>query len=380
MNNRIVTVAIVIASLAGVACSKGADASKGADGGRPGQGGPPSAFPVEVQPVAIRNVEYTVNATGAVEAFETVAVTARVAGAVERVRFMEGQNIAPGTVLVEIEPERYRLAVQAAEANMQKAVASQREAEAALARRESANERNRGLIPGEEIETWRTRVRTASAEVGLLQAAVQQARLNLRDAFVRAPVGGAIQTRTVQTGQYVPVGSVLATLVRRDPLLLRFQVPEQESASLRRGMPVRFTVAEGSAPYTARIALIGEQARTETRMVDVTANVIDRNQAALKPGAFAQVVIPIGAATNAPVIPQTAIRPSEKGVLAYVVEDGKAAERTLILGLRTADGQVEVKSGLQPGEALVVRGTEALTDGAPVKVEKQMAPPAAARG
>lgn len=380
MKNRIVTVAIVIASLAGVACSKGADASKGADGGRPGQGGPPSAFPVEVQPVAIRNVEYTVNATGAVEAFETVAVTARVAGAVERVRFMEGQNIAPGTVLVEIEPERYRLAVQAAEANMQKAVASQREAEAALARRESANERNRGLIPGEEIETWRTRVRTASAEVGLLQAAVQQARLNLRDAFVRAPVGGTIQTRTVQTGQYVPVGSVLATLVRRDPLLLRFQVPEQESASLRRGMPVRFTVAEGSAPYTARIALIGEQARTETRMVDVTANVIDRNQAALKPGAFAQVVIPIGAATNAPVIPQTAIRPSEKGFLAYVVEDGKAAERTLILGLRTADGQVEVKSGLQPGEALVVRGTEALTDGAPVKVEKQMAPPAAARG
>lgn len=380
MKNRIVTVAIVIASLAGVACFKGADASKGADGGRPGQGGPPSAFPVEVQPVAIRNVEYTVNATGAVEAFETVAVTARVAGAVERVRFMEGQNIAPGTVLVEIEPERYRLAVQAAEANMQKAVASQREAEAALARRESANERNRGLIPGEEIETWRTRVRTASAEVGLLQAAVQQARLNLRDAFVRAPVGGAIQTRTVQTGQYVPVGSVLATLVRRDPLLLRFQVPEQESASLRRGMPVRFTVAEGSAPYTARIALIGEQARTETRMVDVTANVIDRNQAALKPGAFAQVVIPIGAATNAPVIPQTAIRPSEKGFLAYVVEDGKAAERTLILGLRTADGQVEVKSGLQPGEALVVRGTEALTDGAPVKVEKQMAPPAAARG
>jgi membrane fusion protein, multidrug efflux system len=380
VNNRIVTVAIVIASLAGVACSKGADASKGADGGRPGQGGPPSAFPVEVQPVAIRNVEYTVHATGAVEAFETVAVTARVAGAVERVRFMEGQNIAPGTVLVEIEPERYRLAVQAAEANMQKAVASQREAEAALARRESANERNRGLIPGEEIETWRTRVRTASAEVGLLQAAVQQARLNLRDAFVRAPVGGTIQTRTVQTGQYVPVGSVLATLVRRDPLLLRFQVPEQESASLRRGMPVRFTVAEGSAPYTARIALIGEQARTETRMVDVTANVIDRNQAALKPGAFAQVVIPIGAATNAPVIPQTAIRPSEKGFLAYVVEDGKAAERTLILGLRTADGQVEVKSGLQPGEALVVRGTEALTDGAPVKVEKQMAPPAAARG
>lgn len=376
----VATAAIVLAALAAIGCSKGADASRNSGGGRPGQGGPPAAFPVEVQPVAIRNVEYSVNATGAVEAFETVAVTARVAGAVERVRFIEGQSIGPGTVLVEIEPERYRLAVQAAEANLQKAIANQREAEAALARREAANERNRGLIPGEEIESWRTRVRTASAEVGQLQAALQQARLNLRDAFVRAPAGGSIQTRTVQTGQYVPVGSVLATLVRRDPLLLRFQVPEQESASLQRGMPVRFTVAEGAAPYTARITLIGEEARTDTRMVDVIANVIDRNQAALKPGAFAQVVVPIGGATNAPVIPQTAIRPSEKGFLAYVVRDGKASERTLLLGLRTSDGQVEVKSGLQPGEALVVRGTEALTDGAPVKVEKQAAIPAAPRG
>lgn len=373
MSVRLTFAAIASCLVLAASCSKGADA-KGGDskgGGRPG--GRAIAFPVEVQPVAVRDVEYAVNATGSVEAFETVAVTARVAGAVERIRFVEGQNVARGTTLVEIEPERYRLAVRSAEANHQKAVAELREAEAGLARREQANQKNPGLIRGEEMETFRTRVRTASAELAQVQAALEQAKLNLRDAFVRAPVGGTIQTRTVQTGQYVNVGAVLATLVRRDPLLVRFQVPEQESARLRSGMPIRFSVADAGAPYSGQIMYVGEEAKTATRMVEVTAKVNDRNQAALKPGAFAQVVVPIGSATNAPVIPQTAIRPSERGFLAYVVDGDKAVERTLTLGLRTADGQVEVKSGLQPGELLVIRGTEALTDGAAVRVEKPRA-------
>ena len=69
-----------------------------------------------------------------------------------------------------------------------------------------------------------------------------------------------------------------------------------------------------------------------------------------------------------PVIPQTAIRPSEKGFLAYVIENDVARERVVQLGMRTADGRVEVKSGVKEGEALVVRGGEALREGASVRV------------
>jgi multidrug efflux system membrane fusion protein len=68
------------------------------------------------------------------------------------------------------------------------------------------------------------------------------------------------------------------------------------------------------------------------------------------------------------VIPQTAVRPSERGFLAYVVEGDVAKSRVLTLGLRTANGQVEVRGGLRPGELLVVRGAEALYEGAPVRV------------
>ena len=152
-------------------------------------------------------------------------MTARVPGAVERVRFSEGQKVGTGAVLVEIEPQRYKLAVEAARAALEKTKAAEADAQAGVDRREKAVAATPGLIPGEEIESWRTRQRTAAADVAEKKAALAQAELNLRDAYVRAPVAGLIETRRVQTGQYVQPGTVLATLVRREPLLLRFSVP-----------------------------------------------------------------------------------------------------------------------------------------------------------
>jgi membrane fusion protein, multidrug efflux system len=349
-----------------VSCSS---ETKGDAKGGPG-GKRAMEFPVEVRPVESRRVEYSVTAVGSLDAFERVAVTARVAGAVERVMLREGQLVSAGQPLVEIEPERYRLAVAAAQATLQKSQAGQAEAQAGFSRRQAASEKNPGLIRGEEIETWRTKVQSTAAEVAQSQAALAQARLNLRDAFVRAPVSGIIQTRTVETGQYVPVGTVLGTLMRRDPLLLRFQVPEQDAMPLRSGLIVRFNVAEDPTQHEARITHVAAAASQASRMVDITANVINPNRPELRPGAFARVTVPIGATRDAPVIPQTAIRPSEKGFLAYTIENGVAKQRVLTLGMRTADGQVEVKQGLAAGESLVIRGAEALRDGAKVKVTR----------
>ena len=82
----------------------------------------------------------------------------------------------------------------------------------------------------------------------------------------------------------------------------------------------------------------------------------------------------------APVVPQTAIRPSDRGFLVFVVEDNVALERIITVGMRTADGFVEVLSGLNPGEMLVVRGAEALRTGVPVNIGKPGAQPADAPG
>lgn len=355
------------------ACAK--EAAEG--GGRPGKRGAGMQFPVETLRVQDRSVTYTVNAVGSVEAFEKVQVTARVAGVVEKVLFAEGSRVDGGQVLVEIEPERYKLAVESAQAAHNKAVAAKGDADAGLKRRESVDKQNPGLIPGEEIETWRTKVLVAAAEMAQTGAALNQAQLNLRDAYVRAPVPGVVQTRTVQTGQYVQPGSVLATLVRRDPLLLRFQVTEQDAARLQPGLTAYFRVSGHSREYQARLIHVAATADEGTRMVAVTAEVTDKERQELRAGAFAEARVPVGGARPLPVVPQVAIRPSEKGFLAFVVVDGKAVERILTPGMRTADGQVEVLAGLSAGDLLVVRGAEALSDGVAVRVSGDK--PAAAK-
>jgi membrane fusion protein, multidrug efflux system len=380
---RIVATAALLALAAGCDSSAGEGGAKGEGGGKGGRGRGARPFPVEVQPVGSRDVAYVVSAVGTVEAFEEIQVTSRVTGVVEKVRFAEGQTVTAGQPLAEIEPRRFQLAVEAARATLARTKAALSEAEAGLDRREKATRDNPGLVPGEEVETWRTRVATAKAEAHAAQVALDRAELDRRDAFVRAPVAGILQSRSVRTGQYVQPGTVLATLIQRDPLLLRFDVPEREAAGLRPGMAVEFGGGAGQQPYSAVIKLVTTAADPNTRMVKVTAEVDDERKDTLRAGSFARIAVKMGTTSNAVVIPQTAVRPSEKGFLAYVVAQGVAAERVVDIGQHTADGMVEVKHGLKHGEQLVVRGAEALRDGAKVTVTgRQPAgkPPAAVKG
>lgn len=351
---------VVLVALA--ACSKPAGGGPGGGGGKK-----PVAFPVEVAKVEARQVEFTVAAVGSVEAFETVQVTARVAGAVDRVRFTEGQTVKPGEPLVEIDPTRYALAVRAAKATLDRAMAAKDDAEASIKRREQAQASSPGLITAEELALYRTKAATAAAEADAAQVALERAQVDLRDAYVKAPVGGVLQTRTVQTGQHVQPGAVLATLLRRDPVLVRFKVPEADAEYLKPGMALHFLEGGDPKPLAARITLVAASADPSSRMVPVTAEVDEADRERARPGAFADVTVPVGGVHEAPVVPQTAIRPSEKGFLAYVLDGDTARERVLALGLRTPDGLIEVKSGLEVGEELVVRGAEALREGATVR-------------
>jgi len=358
----VIAAAAVVIVFAG-ACKKEGAASPAAGGGR-GR----VQFPVDTITVQVRSLVYSVTAVGSVEAFEKIQVTARVAGAIDRVLFSEGGFAAADQVLVEIETERYRLAVESSQASYEKAEASKAEAEAGLKRRETVITQNPGLIPGEEVETWRTKVLTAASDVAEKRSALNQAKLNHRDAFVRAPISGIIPTRTVQTGQYVQTGTVLATLVRRDPLLLRFKVPERDATRIKPGQEARFRVREDSREFTAKVVHVAESADDVSRLVDVTANINDPSDRTLRPGSFAEITVPVSSTREAAVIPVSAVRPSERGFVAFIVEGDKAVERILTLGMKSADGQVEVLSGLKVGEVLVVRGSEALQNGVTVRM------------
>jgi len=365
---------VVMFLLAAAGCKKnpgdspaagGTPPTKTARGGRSGQ---QVLYPVEVEPVQAQALVYSVSAVGAVEAFEKVQVTTRVSGAVDRILFSEGRYAKVGQILVEIETERYKLALESAQATAAKAQASKADAEAGLKRRETVITQTPGLIPGEELETWKTKVLLAASDVAQTKSALNTAQLNLREAYVRAPVSGIIQTRTVQTGQYVQTGTVLATLVRRDPLLVRFSLPEREAARIKPAMTALFKVRDDEREFVSKIVHVAEAADENSRLVELTAQVDDPREKDLRPGTFAEITVPVTTKAEALIIRQMAVRPSERGFIAFIIENNVAVEKILKLGMRSADGRIEVLTGLQAGDALVVRGAEALRNGAPVKI------------
>jgi RND family efflux transporter MFP subunit len=325
-------------------------------------------FAADLLEVKAKKVDYVISAPGTIEAFERVQVTARVSGVVDKVAFADGQEVKRGDVLVMIDSERYRLAVNSSKAALEKAKAAQKDVEGQVSRREAAMEAHPGLVPGEELETYRTRTLTAKADTSVATENLKVAELNLRDSLVRAPIEGIIQTRTVETGQYVNAGYVMATLLRQEPMLLRFQVEPQEAPRIKPGMKATFTMRETQRTFEAKITLVSAAADTTTHMVGVVAQVVPgEHKYWLRPGSFCDVSVDIGATREAPVIPRFAMRATDHGYVTYVVENGVAQERVITLGMSTKDGWVEVRTGLTDGDWIVVRGAEALSPGAKVR-------------
>jgi RND family efflux transporter MFP subunit len=139
-------------------------------------------------------------------------------------------------------------------------------------------------------------------------------------------------------------------------------------------MPANFKMRDDAREFSSKIVHVADAADEVSRMVPITAEIIDSRDPVLRPGAFAEITIPVSTSRSSPVIPQIAIRPSERGFIAFVVENEAAVERIVTLGMRTSDGQAEVLTGLKEGDILVVRGAEALRNGVPVRTGPPKAP------
>jgi RND family efflux transporter MFP subunit len=373
MNRALALHSVLFAALALSGCSKKTEAAT------TGKRGAVKAvsFPVEVLKVDAQPHQLLVTAPGVVDAFEHIQVTARVSGVVDKVSFTEGQQVKAGAPLARIDSRRYSLAVSSAGAGVEKAEATAADSETSLKRRQDAVAQNPGLIPGEEMATYETHLRTAKADVASAREAMKLAQLNLEDSTVKAAAAGVIQTRNVETGQFVNAGTVIATLLNPDPMLLRFSVTTAEAPRLKVGMDAPFTLKESHEAYVGKITLVGGAADPDSRLVPITAEISSDHKFWLRPGSFAEVKITLTSQRQYPMIPEMSARPSERGFLAYIVQGDAVKERKLELGLHTTDGFVEAKSGVDPGDVIVTKGIEALSDGAKIRIAPVGGAPAA---
>jgi multidrug efflux system membrane fusion protein len=194
------------------------------------------------------------------------------------------------------------------------------------------------------------------------------ARRDASDARVHPPLSGVAQARHVVVGQWVNAGTPIATLVDTSRLRLRFRVPEEASVAMVAGkVAVSFRVAAipGRA-LSARLLYVQSSADPTTRMVECLAEVAEPDPA-LKPGFFASVTVDVGSDAAAVVVPEEAVLATERGLVSFLVADGKAKSVPVRLGLRTKDGWVEVLEGIPAGAAVTVENAHVLDDGAAVE-------------
>jgi len=359
-----------------------------------------------------RDLVYAVAAVGTLEAHQVVDVPARVEGPVEALGFEEGKPVGTSTTLAVVDGtrrdlllgqatkavdravatvERLRSAVGKFAAQESAAKAGLVEQQGMLARRESARAKAPGLVTDEEIEAVRAeiakaqaRVEEAAASAKEAEAAVREAEAALAeargreavakrdadDARIRPPLAGIAQARHVVVGQWVRAGDRIVTLVDASRLRLRFRVPETESVALVPGrVGVRFRVAAlAGRELSADLLYVQGSADPVTRMVECLAEVKDLDPA-LKPGFFASVSVDVKSAAAAVILPEEAVLPTERGLIAFAItsatgadgkETKKAVPTPLRVGLRTQDGWVEVVEGLAAGTPVVVENVSML--------------------
>lgn len=343
---------VVVACIALSACGKPTEISGKPKGDQP--------FPVEIAIVAERSVTQSLHAPGTIEAFETVQITTRVAGSLDRLAVAEGDLVAIGDVIATIDAERYRIALNTANAQRARAEAVCEDAQASSARRDELAKTDR--VRQEEAQQARLRLAQANADLAIAKAAVERAALDLKDATVTAPISGIIQRREARTGAYLPVGAPLVTLVQRDPLEVRFSVLVADAARLTVGQVVTAQPRGSAQSLTATIRLIADAVDAGTRLVPVVARLATDAPRDVRPGSFAEIKVMLPPRLII-AVPSLALRASERGTLAYIVDGDILRERVVTLDGQSDAGELVVKDGLHAGEQLAVRAADGLRDG-----------------
>lgn len=330
-----------------------------------------TSFKNQVQTVATMTAVETpwqsdIQSVGTLTAMNGAALSAQVAGIVATIQFHSGEDVKQGDVLLTLR------------ADNDPAVLAQLQAQARLAQINYARDLQQFAIHAvskAQLDTDRANMEAANAQVEAQQAMMDEK-------IVRAPFSGRLGIRQVDVGQYLSPGTEIVTLEQLNPLYVDFYLPQQDLPKLKVGQDVQVGVdAYSNQLFPARITAIGATVTQDTRSISVRAQ-LQNPDLSLRPGMFATILVDVGTPQEAVTLPQTAITYNSYGDTVYVVEHGTgdaehqaltARQVFVTLGATRGD-QVQVLSGIQPGEEVVTAGQLKLRNGTPLAVNNSIQP------
>jgi multidrug efflux system membrane fusion protein len=367
---------IALLAVFAAGCSKG---EKPADAGVP----PPPE--VSVAAVVSKTVHQWDEFTGRIAAIDTVELRPRVSGYIDRIAFKEGDEVKAGDLLFVIDPRPYRIALDSARAQLERAHSSAQFAQLQERRAQPLIEEQ--AISRGEYDQRTTNLTQGNADVRAAEAAVANARLNLDFTQVRSPITGRVGRALLTVGNLAQADeSMLTTVVSQDPVYVYFQPDEQtylRYAELARkgerpgsANPVRV----GLATDTGTVNFVSNQVDPATGTINARA-VVPNPDRVFTPGLYARVQLQGSGEFPAILIDDKAVMTDQDRKYVYVLgPENNAMRKDITLG-GMIDGLRVIKSGLEPTDKVVVAGLQKIFfPGAPVKPNEvpMVAPPAAA--
>jgi multidrug efflux pump subunit AcrA (membrane-fusion protein) len=362
--------------------------------------------PVQLRTPAVVERAESVSASGSVEGSETADVAFQVGGRVARVLVEEGQHVNKGQLLAEIEPTDYRNAFNAATAQKEAAQAVQQRADAGVRQQELEQARidfersedeykrmkillDRKSLPPNDFQkfeaaykaareryemakegTRKEDIETAHAQAHAAEAQASEEAKRLSDTRLVAPIPGNIGMRKVDPGQSVAAGTPVFTIVDLNPVKVRVGVPEAEIGKVKYGGRAEvFAPSLLGSRFEGKVGIIGVAAEPASRTYTVKI-VVPNPGPVLLAGMVAEARIFGPAMTRVLTLPAEAIVHDPQGAPnVYVYNSDRKRVYARKVGVGPPIGaEVEIHSGLQGNEQIVVSGQQKLREGSLVEV------------
>jgi multidrug efflux system membrane fusion protein len=290
------------------------------------------------------------------------------------VNFRQGDDVEAGQVLFELDPRPLEAALNQAEANLQRDTAQAANAKVIAQRMEDLVER--GVGTREQRDTARTQAAALEAVVGANKAAVENARVQLQYATIRAPIAGRTGALMVHAGNLVRANdqTPLVVINQVTPIYVSFGIPEALLSDLRRYMAQRelevhaLAPNEPGPPAVGRITFVDNQVDQTTGTIRIKATFPNANRA-LWPGQFVNVTIRFASDPNAIVVPTVAVQAGPEGQYVYVVKSDQTVEMRKVTVRRTAGTEIVLQDGLNVDETVVTDGQLRLVPGSRITVK-----------
>lgn len=363
-------VALLILSLHALPRSAAADRKKQGAG---------ETVSVEAASVTRANVPVNVEGLGTVQAFNTVTVTSRVDGALQKLGFTEGQTVHKGDLLAQIDPRPFQAALGLAQAAKAKDEAQLASARQDLQRYTILAPQN--LASQQVLDAQKATVAALEAQVKGDQANIDNARTQLEYSTITSPIDGRTGIRKVDVGNNIHAtdtgGIVVVTQVQ--PINVIFTLPEEELPQINQAMSAgelqvaAYARDESTKFDSGSVQLVDNQIDQATGTIRIKA-VFPNKKNALWPGQYVNARVLVRTQDNVLTIPDTAVQRGPDGLFAYVIKaDATVEARPLQVG-QESDGIAVVKSGLREGERVATSNQYRLEPGVHVRILEPAAP------